>query len=394
MNNKKFLKTAGIFLLILNLILFNNFSMNYSFASNFVYTEPISIKTEIISDETVNYAKSIYTKHLLSLIDANEINGDLNEFSLGNSFNLYNVKTKTHSSCFTIIYKKSIVAILEVYKDNNEFSSSLSKSFSDELNTLLTYNTQNIGNFFLLTDGVNLQAFDGVNSVKIYELYENENSEDLGKLFTKNTKIQNKVNHSKLIEPIKSSDSLGISTVARPILQHQNSILDLNHVTTTSLIEPFEGKTINVRGVSQGNHPWCWAATTAAMINFYKGYSLKASNIAKYVFPKNPEQGGDWTDMKKAYNHWGLYPKQTGIIGFNSVMYNINKNKPMHLGLKGHSVGLIGYRKWIDEYGGSRVLVLLEPNGGVRKSVTLKSNNNFNYQLGGGTNAWIYTREF
>ncbi len=40
----------------------------------------------------------------------------------------------------------------------------------------------------------------------------------------------------------------------------------------------------------------------------------------------------------------------------------------MHLGLTGHSVALIGYNKWMDNYGGDRILILLEPNGGVKRN--------------------------
>lgn len=63
----------------------------------------------------------------------------------------------------------------------------------------------------------------------------------------------------------------------------------------------------------------------------------------------------------------------------------------MHLGLSQHSVGLIGYEDW--GLFGDKILIILEPNGGVRKTVTLKSNNNFDYYLS-GTDAWLSTREF
>lgn len=98
--------------------------------------------------------------------------------------------------------------------------------------------------------------------------------------------------------------------------------------------------------------------------------------------------------MKKAYNHWGLYPTQTNRISFGNIRTILDNNKPMHLGLTGHSVGLIGFR-YLDLGAGEyeRILILLEPNGGVRKTVTLKSNNNFDYYLS-RENAWIYTRKF
>lgn len=62
----------------------------------------------------------------------------------------------------------------------------------------------------------------------------------------------------------------------------------------------------------------------------------------------------------------------------------------MHLGLTGYSVGLIGYKDWVGSHSGSneRILILLEPNGGVHRSVTLNSTGNFYYSLG-GNHAWI-----
>ena len=41
-----------------------------------------------------------------------------------------------------------------------------------------------------------------------------------------------------------------------------------------------------------------------------------------------------------------------------------------------------------------QTLLLLEPNGGVHRSVKLNSSGNFTYSLGGGSNAWKYTRRF
>lgn len=41
-----------------------------------------------------------------------------------------------------------------------------------------------------------------------------------------------------------------------------------------------------------------------------------------------------------------------------------------------------------------QILILLEPNGGVHKSVALNSSGNFYYDLGGGEDAWVHTIEF
>ena len=147
---------------------------------------------------------------------------------------------------------------------------------------------------------------------------------------------------------------------------------------------------MSVNGVSQSGNT-CWAATCAAIINYYRGYSLSDIDVVRYIFGSNWNQGGSWSNMQDAYNHWDLSASQTGAISFSSVKDNINDGDPMHIRLtsggSGHSVGLIGYEEWVGSHGGGneRILILLEPNGGVHRSVTLNSSGNFNYNFGGGT---------
>ncbi len=254
----------------------------------------------------------------------------------------------------------------------------LSVSFARELGDILDSNMMR--GFVLLTDGVHLQAFDGKKSVEFFKLYDDEN--EVGELssdFTLSLSSLSKVSsQSDLKTELRANDVFYSSPYP------------------TAVDGPRSYKTVRVKGVSQGNHPWCWAATCAAMINHLKGKSLSAANVANYVFSNNPEQGETWSGIEKAYNHWGLYPSQTGVISFANVKSAITANKPMHLGLKGHSVGLIGYEDWVGSVGGSnsRILILIEPNGCVHRSVELNSSGNFTYRLGGGANAWKYTRKF
>ena len=258
---------------------------------------------------------------------------------------------------------------MQVSCDNGTYSSTLGKSFSEEINRILM-KSHGI-EYNLYTDGNNLYAFDGKSVSEIYQVF--NDGED---------------------KHIRMLPSMMYQTGEKGRLTLEN-LLEPYYKGTVSPIQSAKGlidyKTVPVSGVSQGNHPWCWAATCAALTNYYQGEMLSARDVATYVFPSNPEQGGTWTEVKKAYNHWGLYPTQTGVISFSGVKSNILNDSPMHLGLSGHSVGLIGYEDWGTS--GDSILVLLEPNGGVRKTVTLKSNGNFNYYLS-GTDSWIYTREF
>ena len=319
-----------------------------------------------------NYAYSVFQKHLHALINTEELKEDVSQYSLGESFTIFNVKEKTHSTCFPVLCNSKMVAILEVNKVGREYTSTLSQSFAKELEKRLLDNEKK--SFILITDGVHLQAFDGIDIDEIYQLYDDgQKSTDLStNLDFDMSELPKHLMHSD----ITITQSYGLAITRGPA-------------------GPTSYKTLNVKGVSQGNHPWCWAATCAALINYYKGTSLTASTVANYVFPGNPEKGGTWTDIKKAYNHWKLYPSQTGVISFSNVKSIINSNKPMHLGLKGHSVGLIGYEDWVGAISSNdRILILLEPNGGVIKSVSLNSSGNFTYSLGGGSNAWQYTRKF
>lgn len=324
------------------------------------------IKSLKVESDVIAYAEDMLPKHVGVL----DMYGRGDRYDLGDGFTLLNVEENTFSTCFAVLLGEDMVAILEIGRDGEKFYSSLSESFAKELQELLE--RKNNASFVLLTDGVHLQAYDGKEVYVLFELYDDGTEfVDLSK------KI--KLNFSQLMD-VNPKNKLIIGS-------------DLN--VGRAVDGPRSYRTLLVKGVSQSGST-CWAATCAAIINYYKGTVLDDVTVAKYIYGNNWNQGGTWTEIKKAYNHWGLSPSQTGVISFDNVISNINQGKPMHLGLNGHSVGLIGYEDWrnVAGSGNEKILILLEPNGGVRKSVTMNSTGNFNYSLGGGNNAWIYTRKF
>lgn len=334
-------------------------------------TTNVRLKTLEISNDYREYANSIYKIHINALLNE-ETDKSPSNYILGEPFTLINPLDETYTVFFPILNNNSIKYLLKISKDNNsELSASLSIYFAEKIEMIYDYFDKD---FVLLTDGLNIIAFDNDKSFCVYNLVDSED---------------NSVINSNLLEEFNELEYdyyyLSYFDLFSPKFTQRGS---------TPTITIIDQKTINVSGVSQNGHPWCWAATCDALINYYKGKSLSASDIANYIFPNNSEQGGSWTEIKKAYNHWGLYPIQTGLMSFGTVRTNINNNKPMHLGLTGHSVGLIGF-SYYDIGGGEteRILILLEPNGGIKKTVKLKSNNNFDYYLC-GDNSWIYTRYF
>lgn len=357
---------------ILSILLSLLLTMNIGFVS--VYAKDLNkIQSVSTPNNVVEYAKEVIEQHYYSV--KQDVTGfgfqntDLTSYKLGNSFTVYNTSNHTILYEFVLLSNSEIVGLLEVYDDGEELLSSLSKSFGEELYTLLKENTGMT--YKLVTDSNNVFAVSDTNKIIwLYSIIPNNNNLT--------------INYNDIYTNCDNFVLSDLNTMQTNALNLYSPIMPLGDVNT-----PLSYKTVEVKGVTQGSKPWCWAATCAALINYYKGKSLTASTVANYVYPSNPDQGATWTEIKKAYNHWGLSPSQTGKITFSKIKTNINNNKPMHLGLTGHSVGLIGYEDWEDR----DMLILLEPNGGVKKSVQLKSNGNFNYSLT-GNDSWIYTRTF
>lgn len=329
------------------------------------------IASRNIDENTETYAENILPIHLHGLLEAAELHGNVYDYNLGAGFSIFNVISSTESVCFPVIQNGNIVAILEVYYDGKEFTSSLAISFAKELTQIL--NTSHSEKIIFITDGVSLQVYDGNKSYEIYKQFDN----------------------SKVVEDL--SEHLQFDYKSLPSIRGNE--LSEARISSYTVLRGIGGptayKTLSVRGVSQSGDT-CWAATCAAIINYLRGTQLSAIDVAKYVFGDNWDQGGGWSHMKDAYNHWGLYPSETGRISFDSVISQINRGGPMHLGLYDHSVGLIGYEDWRGSPDGhnERILILLEPNGGVLKSVKLNSNGNFYYKLGKGSYTWVKTRRF
>lgn len=336
-------------------------------ASNTIYGDEIEEKNTLVSEEISNdfidYAHSIFPAHMRVINSTSSEKN--NRLFLGEPFTVFNVCTKENVVFFPIVKDYEIVLLMEVTY-NNEFSSSVSDYFAPYISSLFDKD----GEFALITDGVNVAKCSTKGCETFYSITPNLTKEINIKFSELNISNKKTFSYDDLL--IDSSSDV------------RGSVPDM------TVLDEY---TLDVDGVSQGSNT-CWAATCAALINYYKGTSLSWYDVASYVFPSNPDQGGNWTNIRSAYNHWSLYPNQTGPISFSLVRSYINVDKPLHLGLTGHSVGLIGF-SWVkfDNNTYDRILVLLEPNGGVIKTVTLKANDNFNYYLT-GNDSWLKTRYF
>ncbi len=352
-------------LLVIIIVFFNSRTTKAETYNN------LNVSSLSISSDYDDYAKEVYLQHLNVLIKTGDLKHSISNYYLGHPFTVFNVTNDNYNACYPIISNmdKKIEAILEINYDTS-FSASMSISFSKELNQFVSDYS---GNYAFISDGINLYAYNETQLIKIYSMFDNINFLDINTV--KNSSFD--YNNTSLLN-------------YNDLLNKLNVTYQPQRYNLTGIDRPSSYKTINVKGVSQVDDT-CWAATCAALINYYKNTNLSCLDVAKYVYGDNWDHGGSWTEIKKAYNHWNLYPKQTGPISFTQIKNNINNNKPMHLGLTKHSVGLIGYEYWNSS---NKILILLEPNGGRHSSVSLNANGNFSYELGGKSRSWIYTRYF
>lgn len=338
-----------------------------------------NIRGLTINTDLSDYAHTNYKKHVHALIQSGDLTGTIQDYNITAGFTLFNVEENTSSVCFPIVKDGTIKAIFEVSTFENEYSASLSASFSKELENITRSINKDI---VFLTDGQIIQIYDGN---KISTIYDSKITKR--DIFTINLSNNFSYNIYSL------NNNISLNNIKNSFAKKQNNIIPLG------TDKPRSYRTLPVNGVIQTGNT-CWAATCAAIINYFRGTNLTAYTVANYIYGSNWNQGATWTQIHNAYLHWNVNATQTGVISFSQIKNNINSNKPMHLGLIysnfGHSVALIGYEDWTGVAGSlsDKIIILLEPNDGRHKTVILNSSGNFSYSLGGGSYTWQLTREF
>lgn len=377
---KKFLTILLSFLIILTTGQFAFASTTDSSESKILSNQP--------STALINYAKKSFERHL------SVVSKDLKSFgledvtiddvSLGKPFSLYysdnDINYNTYY--FPIIYENNITALLCVMDENGKFTSVFEKGFASELNDLL----QNYNYSFKI-----FNADGDITAIS------KEIEVPLSKGLPSNSSKQ-KSNDNQILkkfgafEPISSQISLRKKDLKTSI-KNSNDIKGFPGNVLESSSIPMD---IVQQVDSNGNFKnWCWAATCAGIINYVKGESLTAEDVVVYVKGSAINDGGTWSDMKKAYNHWGLQPYETGTMPYWQVKDKIDANSPIHLkldaGSSSHSVTLKGYEK----YSGSNVVyTIIDPNKSYTVSIDVNDNNRGSayYPMNGKPFYWVKSR--
>lgn len=386
---------------ILSLFVFCSFSISCvilprtaNAQANTQNSTSIKITTSSVSNEIDTYAQNEFYKQLASISVNPEQYGfkssEVNNLQLGHAFAVYNLNNDSLSTMkgyyYPVLYNNIIKGIFSVQKNSNgEFTSTLTKSFADKLNTLKN------DTFTLINVNGNLFAASKNNSTLIHKGLSKVTNKVSGKLSPSILKQLN-----RLIQR-RNYIIVNINNTPKPFVIYPNKSNNNNRKNNT-INTITASKKLPVPIILQGSHPWCWAATAASLINYDKGTSLTAENIVNYTFGKLVDDGGTPDQIAAAYKHWGLTPTEYDTpLSYNSVTSYINNNTPINALMyyndgyssEGHSMSLIGYST---SNNGHNTYTMIDPNENYYVSVAAtNSGNNVEYNLEGYEFRWYGT---
>lgn len=380
---KKFQKIISLVLILT--IIFSTF--NIYAQSNKKNNDNFEITSEKVPADITKFAKKHFCNQIKDVINNPEIYRiqfkDENNIKLGKPIKLYEYKpdddilTDDEVYYFPILENKKIIGIYVVFElKNGELSATLSKGFANELENLKSFKSDR-DTFKIVKIGQSVNAVNNKRTVTLEK--DKDDNFDYNK---HNEKIKTKFKSKKATD----------ETIEITNANEEVSIMGSDPGA------PIDYKYHYVPIVRQGyGKPWCWAATCASIINYKKGYSLSAEEVVTYVYGyPNTDDGGTWSEMKKAYNHWGVYPYQYGALSFSSTK-NVLKygNEPIHVGMYSsngfaHSMTLRGFEEYS---GGEKYYQLIDPNKSYGVSVIAYDYGyDVSYYLDGRYYYWRYAR--
>ncbi|WP_040328155.1 papain-like cysteine protease family protein [Clostridium ihumii] len=340
------------------------------------------IISESISADLKDYAIKELPKHIQNVMVEPKQYGfegyDIQNFKLAEPFSVY--KEDLAKVCyFPVTSDNKIVAVLGVSENSEKgYTSTFEKGFASKLQAMVE---NEHSEFRIVNNNNELRAVSPTKSIVLAKTYTDTNA---------NQENKSKFNINGLTKNIDASDEKIINSnkIVTPLNEY-NKINDNSYKATSKT-----SNSLPINIVLQGEHPWCWAATCASIINYEKGTHLEAAELVKFAYGEEIEKGGSWKQMKMVYNNWGLYPRQTVTVPYEEVKSIIDGGHPIHLGMLSnngaHSMTLRGYNENSD---GSKSYSLIDPNKDYYVSVNAETRSNqVCYILNGDSYYWSFSR--
>ncbi|MDD3224537.1 MAG: papain-like cysteine protease family protein [Clostridium sp.] len=344
------------------------------------------LTTQVPSDVT-NFTLKHF-KEELSVIEKNSDKYGFNSnevpnFKLGEAFNIYfyekNKLVTSNYYCYPVLYNNVVKGIFSISKNlDGKYTGALSRSFADKLQQLSTNN-----NYSFRIVSINGDLF-AINSNKAILIHKNEDK------VLKSSGIITSSEINAINKGITNNNTRESSVYANS----ENSISQSYELSEDDVTD---SNSLNVPIVLQGQHPWCWAATCASIINYLKGTSLKATNVVKYIYGSVVDEGGSEAQICKSYSHWGVSSKvQNGTLSYSTFKNYIDNKEPVN-GIfqyeddngevEGHSMSMIGYET-LDT--GDEYYEIIDPNEDYYIALTATdSGDDVAYYLNGDPFTWV-----
>ncbi|GGC91306.1 C47 family peptidase [Enterococcus wangshanyuanii] len=261
----------------------------------------LTVKTETVDQALVNYATDNLSFYLKGMIKAEEGEGSLLDYKLSSPFSLLEKRNENNLTLFPITKDGKIEYIFYIKKENEGYSSKLSRMMVDELNSLIS---QGKGNSVVLVASEDGSIYyEGDTGLSL--LWQNPDPEIQGSKENSAGEVLDEY-ESKDLDMISLNDTIDyVITGSSEVVKDSNSKLAPRSTTVNKF-----GTSINwkISENQQGNN-WCMAyATTMILINKNDARATKVSDVVKWG-KKGKNDGFTPEEIIKYANTRGVYPK-------------------------------------------------------------------------------------
>ncbi|WP_143318581.1 C39 family peptidase [Clostridium sp. HBUAS56017] len=323
---------------------------------------------------------------------------------LGTPFSLYDYKNNhivnSNVYYFPIINNNKIISFLTISKDENgKYIATLSNGFANKLNDVINDNNR---------DKLQIVGIENV----IYTIDESDDKSTLlANYNNKNIEISNETVHA-VTDLAKSDDNSSsekfvnienklvsanesINSSKKSLTNKNNKVMEYS---SNSSAEDY--KLLKVPVVGQGRAQWCTSASCATILNYKKGLSLTAKDVASYIQGKSDPDtnlGATPGQARSAYSHYGYDTTiQFSQLPFVGVRAEIGLDRPVNAfcfdrtvnPYVGHSMVIVGYYRNTDTV--DYCYVVADPNFPGKYFLVLAdlSSGKFTYHLGSYKLTW------
>lgn len=339
------------------------------FNSCFVYTWNCSANTDINNAEIKilcvdNINHSMALKQIESLVRANYNKNKI--IQVGDAISIYNAESDNLYYVYPVYADWKCEYIAEVDTEGNTI-------LTNNVNKIDILNNLSEGQYILFIDNGQLYAQNESNSLLLEQEY-----------------VSNKTEKSKFYyysyeeKVLYYKEKFGASNIYFEKIFDKNCVLQINvsiqNIKTRNVVieknplnMTYECKCNISDFVLQGNHPLCWAASCATIINYKTHSHITPTSLAdQYNISYN--QGASTYQIKRYLNDYGLsYEVYRSKLPWANIKANINADKPFVICLKAsegseellwHSITGYGYSSFIyDNSAGMRVIHAWDSNG-------------------------------